>query len=334
MANTTMTNNSCSASDGCIYGAGLKHVSCHINCLKAACAPNDNHSGIREFELMAIDLGFKTDFKAEPDGVLHRVALEQDKRGRRSGWYVLHSDGVLAGRVGNWITGESHNWCAKALARMTPREMTAYRAQVASSKLARDVVERERHEKAAKRAAALWLGAKPCGDHPYLKAKGIAAHGVRVLDWPQGFIDPTTGERDRTPVQSLVIPMQSTDGTIMSLAAIAPDGRKDFLFGGRKRGCYYTMGVLVDTICITEGFATGVSVYEATGYAVAIAFDCHNLLPVALELRAKYPTVRIILCADDDRYTAGNPGRTKATEAAKAVDGLIAMPVFPCGGVK
>jgi putative DNA primase/helicase len=334
MANTTITNHSCSASDGCIYGAGLKHVSCHINCLKATCAPNDNHRGMREFELMAIDLGFKTDFKAEPDGVLHRVALEQDKRGRRSGWYVLHSDGVLAGAVGNWITGESSNWCAKASACMTPAEMAAHHTRIASSKLTRETAERARHEEAAKRATALWRRAKPCTEHPYLKAKGIAARGVRVLEWPQGFIDPVTGERDRTPVQSLVIPMRDTNGMIMSLAAIAPDGRKDFLFGGRKRGCYYTMGVLVDTVCITEGFATGVSVYEATGYAVVVAFDCYNLMPVALELRAKYPTVRIILCADDDRYTAGNPGRTKATEAAKAVGGLIAMPVFPRGGVK
>jgi putative DNA primase/helicase len=331
MANT-MKNNGCSAPDGCVYGSGLKHISCYISCQKeAAYAPNDSHRDIREFELMAIDLGLKSDFKAEPDGILHRVALEQDKRGRRSGWYVLHSDGVLAGRVGNWITGESRSWCAKAPAHMTPAEMTAYRAQLASSKLARDAAERTRHEEAARRAAALWLRAKPCTDHPYLKAKGIAAHGVRVLEWPQGFIDPGTGERDRTPVQSLVIPMRDTDGTIMSLAAIAPDGRKDFLFGGRKRGCYYTMGVLVDTVCITEGFATGVSVYEATGYAVVVAFDCHNLLPVALELRAKYPAVRIILCADNDRYTAGNPGLTKATAAAKAVNGLIAVPVFTRG---
>jgi putative DNA primase/helicase len=283
---------------------------------------------------MAIDLGFKTDFKAEPDGILHRVALEQDKRGRRSGWYVLHPDGVLAGRVGNWITGESRSWRAKAPGRMTPAEITAYRAQLTSSKLARDTAERLRHEEAARHAAALWLRAKPCTDHPYLEAKGIAAHGVRVLEWPQGFIDPVSGERDRTPVQSLVIPMRDSDGTIMSLAAIAPDGRKDFLFGGRKRGCYYTLGVLVDTVCIAEGFATGVSIYEATGYAVVVAFDCHNLLPVALELRAKYPTVRIILCADNDRYTAGNPGLTKASEAAKAVNGLIAVPVFTRGGAQ
>ncbi|MGX4643476.1 toprim domain-containing protein [Massilia sp. SYSU DXS3249] len=294
----------------------------------------DYQEGVQQFERMAIDFGFRADFKAEADGLLHRTALEKDKRGRRNGWYVLHADDRVAGVVANWTTGESKNWCAKSPMRMSAAEAEAFRIRVESAKEARAEVQHARHQKAAHRAADLWLRAKPCTDHPYLTTKGISAGGARVCAWPQGFIDPTSGERDRTPVQSLIIPMRDTNGTIMSLAAIAPDGRKDFLFGGRKRGCYYTMGVVVDTVCITEGFATGVSVYDATGYAVAIAFDCYNLLPVALELRAKYPTVRIILCADDDRYTAGNPGLTKATEAAKAINGLIAKPIFTCGGAQ
>jgi putative DNA primase/helicase len=287
---------------------------------------SQNHDGIDQFELMAVYLGFQADFKAEPDGILHRVPLEKDKRGRRNGWYVLHSDGMLAGCAGNWVTGETQSWSAKSSTMMTSEEVTAFRANIAASKAAQREAERARHEQAALRAAALWQRAQPCVEHPYLETKGIAAQGARVIAWPQGFIDSDTGERDRTPVSSLIIPMRDATGKIWSLAAIAPDGRKDFLSGGRKRGCYYAMGVLVDTVCITEGFATGVSVYEATGYAVAVAFDCGNLLPVALELRAKFPTVRIILCADDDRDTSGNPGLTKATEAARAVGGLIAVP--------
>jgi uncharacterized protein (DUF927 family) len=241
------------------------------------------HEVIQQFEHMAIALGFKADFKAEPDGVLHRVPLEQDKRGRRSGWYVLYSDGMLAGCAGNWITGQTQSWSAKSPGQITPAEADAFRTRVAASKAAQRDAESVRHEQAARRAAALWHRAHPCTDHPYLTAKGITAQGVRTLDWPQGFVDPNTGERDRTPVTALVIPMRDTTGTLYSLAAIAPDGRKDFLYGGRKRGCYYALGVLVDTLCITEGFATGVSVYEATGHAVAVAFDCGNLLPVALE---------------------------------------------------
>lgn len=294
---------------------------------------NAIHDGIEQFELMAVSLGFKADFKAEPDGVLHRVPLEQDKRGCRSGWYVLHSDGMLAGRAGNWVSGEAQSWSAKPQSKMTSQEVAAFRATIAASKEAAQRAEQARHDQAALRAVALWQQAQPCAEHPYLAAKGIAAQGARVMHWPQGFIASDTGERDRAPVSSLVIPMRDSTGKLWSLAAIAPDGRKDFLAGGRKHGCYYAMGVLVDTLCIAEGFATGVSIYMATGYAVAVAFDCGNLKPVALELRAKYPALRIIICADDDRFTNGNPGLTKAAEAARAIDGLLAVPDFSNGGM-
>lgn len=295
---------------------------------QAGHAHSSHHEAIQQFEQLAMSLGLEPGFIAVPDGQLHRVPLEKGKRGRRDGWYVLHGDGVLAGCAGNWVTGESKTWCAKAPATMSAADRAEFRRLIAVSKKAQADELYARHMAVARQAAALWMQATPCMEHPYLKMKGVASHGARVIEWPQGFIDSDSGKRDRTRVQSLVIPMRNETGTIMSLAAIAPDGRKDFLCGGRKRGCYYAIGYLVDTICIAEGFATGASVYEATGYAVAIAFDCHNLLPVAIKLRTKYPAVRIILCADNDCNTPGNPGLTKATEAAKAVGGLLAIPVI------
>ena len=41
--------------------------------------------------------------------------------------------------------------------------------------------------------------------------------------------------------------------------------------------------------------------------------------------------MRLIVCGDDDHTTDGNLGRTKATEAARAVGGLLALPIFPEG---
>ncbi|MBL0168493.1 MAG: toprim domain-containing protein, partial [Propionivibrio sp.] len=75
-------------------------------------------------------------------------------------------------------------------------------------------------------------------------------------------------------------------------------------------------------------FATGASIHEATGYPVAVAFNAGNLEPVAKALRAKFPDLRLIVCADDDVGTAGNPGMTKATAAARAVGALLAVPDF------
>ena len=80
---------------------------------------------------------------------------------------------------------------------------------------------------------------------------------------------------------------------------------------------------------IAEGFATGASIHEATGHAVAVAFNAGNLKAVAQALRAKFPTLRLIVAADDDWKTDDNPGMTKAREATKAIGGLLAVPRFP-----
>ena len=47
-----------------------------------------------------------------------------------------------------------------------------------------------------------------------------------------------------------------------------------------------------------------------------------NLREVAQALQAS-TLLRLILAADDDAFTDGNPGITKATEAAKAVGGYL-----------
>jgi putative DNA primase/helicase len=122
--------------------------------------------------------------------------------------------------------------------------------------------------------------------------------------------------------------MRDINHVIHSLQFIAPDGTKRFLSNGRTQGCYFSLGRPEETICICEGFASGATIREATGHAVAVAFSAGNLKSVALALRMKFPKAKIILCADNDRYTEGNPGVTKAREAALAVRGNLAVPRF------
>jgi putative DNA primase/helicase len=62
-----------------------------------------------------------------------------------------------------------------------------------------------------------------------------------------------------------------------------------------------------------------------------VAFNAGNLEAVATALRIKHPALKIIIAADDDHQTDGNPGLTKATAAAQAVSGLLAVPVFVAG---
>jgi len=126
----------------------------------------------------------------------------------------------------------------------------------------------------------------------------------------------------------LVIPVRDPNGMLHSLQFIAPDGRKIFLTGGRKRGCYHAIGRPSAALCVCEGYATGATIYQATGTATAIAFDAGNLQPVAKALRQKFPALTLVIAADNDTGTPGNPGMAAAMAAARAVGAAVAVPRF------
>jgi putative DNA primase/helicase len=248
----------------------------------------------------------------EADGELHRFA-SNGKRSDLAGWYVLHGDGIPAGVFGCWRTGLSETWRADIGRRLTDAEREQQRQSIEAARRKREQAEQTQHAEARKRAASEWEAAKPAPDsHPYLVRKGVQAYGLRVA---------ADGR--------LLVPVRDRAGTLHSLQRISADGEKRFLPGGSKKGCYYGIGRKPsDVVCIAEGFATAATIREATGHAVAVAFDCGNLEPVARTLRDKLPKARLIVCADDDARTDGNPGLTKATEAARAVGGLLAVPDF------
>jgi hypothetical protein len=50
---------------------------------------------------------------------------------------------------------------------------------------------------------------------------------------------------------------------------------------------------------------------KATRLPVVVAFNAGNLLPVARALRERVPATRIVVLADDDHRTEGNPGVAK-----------------------
>jgi putative DNA primase/helicase len=64
------------------------------------------------------------------------------------------------------------------------------------------------------------------------------------------------------------------------------------------------------------------------GYPVAVAFNAGNLEAVAKAMRRKLPDLPMIICADDDSATDGNPGLTKARQAALATGAKVAVPDF------
>ena len=81
-----------------------------------------------------------------------------------------------------------------------------------------------------------------------------------------------------------------------------------------------------------HSYSTAASVHQAINYPVLVAFDSGNLPPVAAALRAAAPDVFIAICGDDDRERKGNPGRTKAVEAAAVAGGVSVFPEFSSTG--
>lgn len=257
--------------------------------------------------------GLPTKDQIIPDGKLHRFHVEGDKAGSENGWYVFYGDSLPAGAFGCWKRGISETWCAKPDRELTQAQREQNRRRMVEAQKAREVEETERRRAARDKALFIWKVAPLAPDnHPYLIKKGVKNHGLRLH---KGL---------------LVIPMRDSAGNLHSLQFIDDDGNKRFLSGGRKKGCYFALGTPTESLCIAEGFATAATIHESTGLAVAVAFDAGNLLTVAQAIRAKFPHIEITLCADNDAETPGNPGLTKAREAAAAVGALLAVP--PCSG--
>jgi putative DNA primase/helicase len=244
---------------------------------------------------------------------------------KKTHWYRLNearTDAgtyVVTGAFGNWRGGEKWkvdvDW--KGLNQADRDELQRKRQQ------------REEQDKAERAAAAaraamtasdLWGVAEREGESAYLRRKGVDAEACRYL--PDG---------------SIVIPLLRYDEprevALKALQQIWPDGTKRFTKGFQKPGVCLRLGhVLVgEPVLVCEGYATGLTLRMAVGrrLPVVVALDAGNLMPVADLLRRLYPQSRVLICADDDYATAGNPGRAKAHQAARAVtDCSYTYPIF------
>ena len=251
------------------------------------------------------------------DGEIHRCDVI-GKHGKHDASYVLHLDGLPAGGFENWRDGrgwQSWRWDIGRPLTRVERDDLARRDAAARIKRAEEAAQRQAD--ACMRAAQIWaaaLAATP--SHPYLAHKTVASHDLRVYKG------------------ALIVPLRSGDGTLNSLQFIARDGTKRFLKGGRVAGMYYLLGTISEDealVCIAEGYATAASIHEATAHPVAVAFNAGNLAAVARTIREAHPTARLIVCADDDFETPGNPGLKLATDAARESAARLAMPTFGAG---
>lgn len=263
---------------------------------------------------MAAD-GIVTHEEILADGELHRFHVDGDSSGSLNGWYVLYNDVVPGGAYGCWKRGISKTWCSSAKINMTAEQWSAH---INRLKLAREkqAIERQREQIQAQEIAKnIWSKAKPVeSNHPYLIAKSIESYGLRIDD-----------------NNRLIIRLFGRDKKLYSLQFIDLNGEKLFLSGGLVSGNYYPIGSIkkpTDKIYVGEGYATCATLHQVTGCAVACAFNCGNLLEVSKLMKEKFTEAEIIIAADNDLYTLGNPGITKAKQAATSLNIKFTYPDF------
>ncbi|NDY73133.1 antirestriction protein [Desulfobacter hydrogenophilus] len=259
-----------------------------------------------QFQDQASRLGLKID-SPQADGKLHRVAVEGDKGGKKSGAYTLYPDGRPAGFIQNHKTGEKANF--KYEGELGKTVITSGNKQARAAERDQD------HAAAAKKAFGIYINAEKTTSHPYLTDKKINGDkGYRV---------------DKN--NRLIVPAKNLKtNKIESLQFIGEDGQKQFLTGGKKSGNAYTIGELDEQkpILLAEGFATGKTLNDVSHLPAVVCFDANNLENVAKQIRELMPSAELFICADNDHAKKNNVGVKKAEKAAKAVGAKVIIPKF------
>lgn len=225
------------------------------------------------------------------DGKHHRYGP------RKKYWYQLRevvSKGAVIGYSGTYgyFSGddpgtERFQWAGaplsdEVLAETRRRQESAEREE--SERAARQA------QLAANRARSQWDRASDVGASVYLERKQITPEGVRF-------------DADGT----MFVPMYryEAEGRLVGLQKITPNGEKRYNKGMEKKGASRLLGSIGaedKMVLVAEGYATGRSIRMATreAFAVSVCFDAAGIQSAVRGLRAAFPAVHILVCADDD----------------------------------
>jgi putative DNA primase/helicase len=260
-----------------------------------------------EFRQAMSDFGIKCNQPLVLGGEIQRFS--SNGKTDKNSWYFLYPQGV--GYFGDWSRNITKKWQAQGL-KLDEQQANQVKAKLSevieSKKLAQGII--------AKDSLALWQNLSTTGESLYLARKQISAFGLRF------------GKSNGSNV--VYVSLRDADNKLWSLQKIFDNGSKLFLPGGKKNGCYHSIGTIDKTkpLYITEGYATGASVHMATGACTIIAFDAGNIEHVIYSIRLKYPKISIIIAADNDQYSDLNISRLKAESAANKYTCSIILPEF------
>ncbi|MHB8977464.1 MAG: strawberry notch-like NTP hydrolase domain-containing protein [Trichloromonadaceae bacterium] len=261
------------------------------------------------------------------DGKKHRISVEGERFSEKAGagFYVGHLDGHPAGYIKNNQTGIEMKWKSKGYV-LDPEQKAKLQAEAAEKLQTRAANQERLYEQTAQRVRKQMVSLVPVTEPTtYMQAKGIEAL--------PGIYTDREG-------QTTYVPATDSEGKQWTMQYIQEDGTKRFAKDSRKEGCFHVVGGLdalakAPALVIGEGYATASSLSKTLGFAVVAAFDSGNLPAVAEALHKQYPDKPVVIAGDDDKdqeiKKGINPGRRKAEEAAKAVGGVMLLPIFAPG---
>lgn len=246
-------------------------------------------------------------FRQASNNVL-RFRVDGDKKGSENGWVRFFDDNSGA-CFGSWKTGLTYTWFDEGAVKLTREEVRHKQDEANRQK-------QLTYDEAAKKASWIWNNSTTATTHKYITKKSIKPPSVRIY---KGVI---------------TIPIYNKQGNLCSLQFISPDGDKNFLGGGEIDGCFTIIGWKRSAvIVVTEGWSTGQTIHEATGFPVFVAFNSGNLPKAAINIRKRVgPKTLIVIAADNDKFITeekgGNAGIKKGFQASKEVGGSLIYPIF------
>lgn len=201
---------------------------------------------------------------------------------------------------------------------------------------------RKNEEEAAKRVKVIcerWKPAKE--DHPYVTIKSLAVpetlremHVDEVSEIlggrPFGY-DKATKQHVALQGRLLIVLIKSLQtGAVSAIEMIDERGIKTTNKHGKRKGYWSASKSPMDAdkslpCFIAEGMADAATLYQATGSPSLAAMTASNLLDLAKHVRERDTERTIVICSDI------GAGEEEARQAALAVGGKLALPIFPEG---
>jgi len=269
------------------------------------------------FRRDAESLGLTFPRGVEDDDKWHTVPLE----GGGKGCYRYTSNGKPRGLFRRW-TGDPVAWVCpdEDWAAIKSEERTGRAEYLDNLERARrekegaDAAKETAREEAAKAARAVWESAVEADpQHPYLVRKGVKAWDLRM-----------NSDGD------LLVPLRRGTNNLRGYQRIqAKEGAAKLYAKGMDRaGTYHRISGTREVIAVVEGYATGATVAQATGWTVLCAMDTSQLATVAIMVRDALPEARLVIAADDDWKKADNAGLRAARKAATQAGGVVVSPEF------